>query len=165
MTTHRISLANGWTAEFTEQGEFRMGAVDWNLQLRGPEQQAIRYFESQIVLVNDEDGVQARKAISLSEDGVYGYLGSDMSHGWVIDFSRCMIAPHRVTISHYHYAYDEYISLLEQPAYKRVREYISVSGRTYYLTFPLTRDEDFPKVWEEYLVIRRRQLDELYFRN
>ena len=165
MTTHRISLANGWTAEYTEQGEFRMGAVGWNLQLRGPEQQAIRYFESQIVLVNDEDGVQARKAISLSEDGVYGYLGSDMSHGWVIDFSRCMIAPHRVTISHYHYAYDEYISLLEQPAYKRVREYISVSGRSYSLTFPLTRAEDFPKVWEEYLVIRRRQLDELYFRN
>ena len=62
-------------------------------------------------------------------------------------------------------SYDEYISLLEQPAYKRVREYISVIGRTVYLTFPFTRDEDFPKVWEEYLVIRRRQLDELYFRN
>ena len=46
MTTHRISLANGWTAEYTEQGEFRMGAVGWNLQLRGPEQQAIRYFET-----------------------------------------------------------------------------------------------------------------------
>ena len=59
-------------------------------------------------------------------------------------------------------SYDEYISLLEQPAYKRVREYISVIGRTVYLTFPFTRDEDFPKVWEEYLVIRRRQLDELF---
>ncbi|UCZ85857.1 hypothetical protein LGQ10_06000 [Pseudomonas sp. L5B5] len=165
MTRHILSLANGWTAEFVEQGEFRMGAVGWNLQLHGPEQQTIGYFKTQIVLVNDEDGERARKAISLSEDGVYGYLSTDMDERWVIDFSRCMIAPHRTTIYHYHYAYDESISLSEQPAYKRVREYIRVIGWFIYLTFPLTRDEDFPKVWEEYLVIRRRQLDELYFRN
>ncbi|KTC36398.1 hypothetical protein AO265_39755 [Pseudomonas sp. ABAC61] len=126
MTRHTLSLANGWTAEFVEQGEFRMGAVGWNLQLHGPEQQTIGYFKTQIVLVNDEDGERARKAISLSEKS---------------------------------------ISLSEQPAYKRVREYIRVIGWFIYLTFPLTRDEDFPKVWEEYLVIRRRQLDELYFRN
>ncbi len=40
-----------------------------------------------------------------------------------------------------------------------------MTGKHIYLTFPFTKDEDFPKVWEEYLLIRRRQLDELYFRN
>ena len=38
-------------------------------------------------------------------------------------------------------------------------------GKYIYLTLPLTKDEDFPKVWDEYLSIRRRQLDELCFRN
>ncbi|MGC5703356.1 hypothetical protein J4P02_24465 [Pseudomonas sp. NFXW11] len=165
MNSHRITLANGWTAEFTEQGEFRMGAIAWNLQLHGPEQQRIAYFGEQIVLVNDEDGSRAQQCLSLSEDGVYGYLRTDLDHAWVIDFSRCMIAPHRETIYHYHHAYDESVSLNEQPAYKRVRQYIQVIGRFIYLTFPFTRDEDFPKVWAEYLAIRRRQLDELYFRN
>ena len=55
--------------------------------------------------------------------------------------------------------------MYEQPAFKRAREYISVTGKHIYLTFPFTKDEDFPKVWEEYLLIRRRQLDEIYFRN
>jgi hypothetical protein len=76
-----------------------------------------------------------------------------------------MIAPHRVSIYHYHDAYDESVAAYEQPAFKRARQYISVVGKYIYLTFPLTKDEDFPKVWEEYLSIRRRQLDELYFRN
>lgn len=74
-----------------------------------------------------------------------------------------MIAPHRVTIRHHHDAYDETLALYEQPAFKRARQYISVVGKHIYLTFPLTRDEDFPNLWEEYLAIRKRQLDELYF--
>ncbi|NBF07858.1 hypothetical protein [Pseudomonas sp. Fl4BN1] len=165
MSSHHISLANGWTAEFTNQGEFRMGAEAWNLLLLGPEQQSIQYFTQQIVLVNDDDGSQARSCISLSEDGAYGYLSAGVEHGWVLDFVHCRIAPHRVRISHHHEGYDESVSLFEQPAFKRVREYIRVTGRFIYLTFPLTPDEDFPGVWEEYQQIRRRQLDELYFSN
>ncbi|MFK3788716.1 hypothetical protein ACI2KO_00460 [Pseudomonas piscis] len=165
MNNHHVPLANGWTARFTYRGEFRMGAEGWSLLLEGPGQQRIGYFDSQIVLVNDEDGAQARSCISLSEDGTQGYLAMGPDHGWVLDFARSMLAPHRVNIHHHHPGYDESVSVCEQPTFKRERQYIRVIGKFIYLTFPLTRDEDFPKVWEEYLAIRRRQLDELYFRN
>lgn len=165
MNKHQISLSNGWIAEFENQGEFRMSAEGWNLVLQGPDQRSIQYFRDKIIVVNDDDGTQAKSCIRLSDDGVYGYLSTGLDQGWVIDFARGMIAPHRVSISHSHDGYDESISMFEQPAFKRAREYISVTGKYIYLTFPLTKDEDFPKVWEEYLRIRRRQLDELYFRN
>ncbi|WP_259740209.1 hypothetical protein [Pseudomonas brassicacearum] len=162
---HRITLPNGWIAEFENQGEFRMSAEGWNLVLRGPNQKSIQYFKDKIIVVNDDDGTQAKSCIRLSSDGVHGYLTTGLDQGWVIDFARCMIAPHRVQIHHHHDGYDESISMYEQPAFKRTREYISVTGMYIYLTFPFTKDEDFPKIWEEYLQIRRRQLDELYFRN
>ncbi|MBP5948381.1 MULTISPECIES: hypothetical protein [Pseudomonas] len=165
MNTRQITLANGWTATFENNGEFHMGAEGWSLLLQGPDNRMIQYFADQIVLVNDEDGTQANSCIRLSSDGVYGYLSTAVDNCWVIDFARGMIAPHRVSIRHHHDAYDESVALFEQPAFKRARQYISVVGRYIYLTFPLTRDEDFPKVWDEYLSIRRRQLDELYFRN
>ena len=165
MNKRQITLANGWTATFENRGEFRMGAEGWGLVLQGPDNRTIQYFADQIILVNDEDGTQASSCIRLSSDGVYGYLSAAINSCWVIDFARGMIAPHRASIYHYHHAYDESISHYEQPAFKRERQYISVVGMHIYLTFPLTRDEDFPKVWDEYLSIRRRQLDELYFRN
>ncbi|WP_223488156.1 hypothetical protein [Pseudomonas sp. A-RE-19] len=165
MNKHRITLSNSWIAEFENQGEFRMSAEGWNLILNGPDQKSIQYFNDKIVIVNDDNGAQAKSCIRLSNDGVYGYLSTGLNHGWVIDFARGMIAPHRVSISHRHDGYDESISMYEQPAFKRAREYISVTGKHIYLTFPFTKDEDFPKVWEEYLLIRRRQLDEIYFRN
>lgn len=83
----------------------------------------------------------------------------------MIDFARGMIAPHRIDIRHYHAGYDESVAVTEQPTFKRARQYIQVTGKFIYLTFPFNREEDFPAVWEEYLSIRRRQLDELYFRN
>lgn len=165
MNTHTITLANGWVANFENQGEFRMSAESWNLVLHGPDQRTLRYFDDQIVLVNDEDGTQASSCIRLSSDGVYGYLGTALGHGWVIDFARGMIAPHRIDIRHYHAGYDESVAVTEQPTFKRARQYIQVTGKFIYLTFPFNREEDFPAVWEEYLSIRRRQLDELYFRN
>lgn len=165
MTSRKISLANGWVAEFANQGEFRMDAQGWNMLLQGPNNQAIHYFHDKIVLVNDDDGALAQSCISLSSDGAYGYLSTALNHGWVIDFARGMIAPHRVTLAHHHEGYDEHLSLYEQPAFKRAREYIRLTDRLIYLTFPLTKDQDFPQVWEQYLLIRRRQLDELYFRN
>ncbi|VVQ05584.1 hypothetical protein [Pseudomonas fluorescens] len=165
MNKHQITLTNGWTATFDNNGEFRMGAEGWSLSLQGPDGRNIHYFADQIVLVNDDDGTQANSCLHLSTDGVYGYLSTAVDSCWVIDFSRCMIAPHRVNIRHYHDTYDESVAAYEQPAFKRTRQYISVVGKYIYLTFPLTKDEDFPKVWEEYLSIRRRQLDELYFRN
>lgn len=163
--TRQIPLANGWIAEFKNQGEFRMGAEGWSLVLHGPHNACIQYFKDQIVVVNDDDGALAESCISLSSDGVYGYLSTGLNHGWVIDFARSMIAPHRITLAHHHDAYDEHLALYEQPAFKRAREYIRVTDRLIYLTFPLTKDQDFPEVWAQYLLIRRRQLDELYFRN
>ncbi|MDH2077048.1 hypothetical protein [Pseudomonas atacamensis] len=163
MNTRQITLANRWTATFQNIGEFRMGVEGWGLLLQGPNNQTIKYFADQIVLANDEDGNQANTCILLSGDGVYGYLRTAIDGDWVIDFARGMIAPHRVTIRHHHDAYDESLSLYEQPAFKRARQYVSVVGKHIYLTFPLTRDEDFPNLWEEYLAIRKRQLDELYF--
>lgn len=165
MTNHRIELSNGWIAEFANQGEFRMDAEGWNLVLHGPQGQSIQYFNDQIVLVNDDDGTQAKACLQLSEDGVYGYLSTSVGTGWVIDFARGMLAPHRVDIRHYHDVYDESIALTEQPAFQRARQYIQVKGRFVYLTFPFIREAEFPKVWEQYVAIRRRQLDELYFRN
>ncbi|MHA3736981.1 hypothetical protein ACXR0M_15120 [Pseudomonas sp. Eth.TT006] len=165
MNKHQIALTNGWTATFENIGEFRMGAEGWSLLLQGSDDRSIRYFADQIVLVNDDDGTQANSCMQLSDDGVYGYLSTTMDSGWVIDFAQCMIAPHRVSIRHHHDAYDESVAVYEQPAFKRARQYISVIGRHIYLTFPLTKDEDFPKIWEEYLSLRKRQLDELYFRN
>lgn len=165
MSTHTIELANGWIAAFANQGEFRMGAEGWNLVLHGPGDQSIHYFSDQVVLVNDDDGTHAKACIQLSEDGVYGYLSTALSTGWVIDFARGMLAPHRIDIRHYHERYDESIALHEQPAFKRARQYIQVKGRFVYLTFPLTREQDFPDVWAQYVAIRRRQLDELYFCN
>ena len=85
MTNHRIELSNGWIAEFANQGEFRMDAEGWNLVLHGPQGQSIQYFNDQIVLVNDDDGTQAKACLQLSEDGVYGYLSTSVGTGWVID--------------------------------------------------------------------------------
>jgi hypothetical protein len=162
---HTTTLPNGWIAEFENKGEFRMSAEGWDLVLRGPGQKSIEYFKDKIIVVNDDDGAQSQSCIRLSSDGVYGYLTTGTGNGWVLDFARAMIAPHRVDIYHSHDRYDESISIYEQPAFKRARQYISVTGKYIYLTFPFTKDEDFPKVWDEYLLIRRRQLDELYFRN
>lgn len=64
MNTHTITLANGWVASFENQGEFRMSAESWNLVLHGPDQRTLRYFDDQIVLVNDEDGTQASSCIA-----------------------------------------------------------------------------------------------------
>ncbi|MFJ2710774.1 hypothetical protein ACIOZM_07755 [Pseudomonas sp. NPDC087346] len=165
MNKHVVTLSNGWTATFENNGEFRMGAEGWGLLLQGPDNKTIQYFTDQIILVNDDDGTRANACIHLSTDGNYGYFCTAVDSCWVIDFKCAMIAPHRVSIHHYHEVYDESIALYEQPAFKRVRQYISVIGKHIYLTFPFTKDEDFPKVWNEYVSIRRRQLDELYFRN
>ncbi|WP_231669726.1 hypothetical protein [Pseudomonas lini] len=107
MNKHRITLSNGWIAEFENQGEFRMSAEGWNLTLKGPDQKSIQYFNDKIVIVNDDNGAQAKSCIRLSNDGVYGYLSTGLDHGWVIYFARGMIAPHRVSISHRHDGYDE----------------------------------------------------------
>ena len=49
----------GWNAEFENQGEFRMSTEGWNMLLNGPDHRQIKFFEKQIVLVNDYDGTQA----------------------------------------------------------------------------------------------------------
>lgn len=158
-----VSLSNGWTAEFQNLGEFRMSAEGWNMLLSGPDEKKIRFFEKEIVLVNDYDGTQAQSCLRLSEDGNHAYLSTGLEFGWVIDFARCMITPHRVYISHHHG--EKYISAYEQPAFRRTQEYVTISGELIYITFPFCTDTEFPRVWGDYLEIRRRQLDELYFRN
>jgi hypothetical protein len=156
-------LSNGWTAEFTNRGEFRMSAEGWNMLLSGPSQRRIRYFENEIVLVNDNDGTAAQSCIQLSDDGKHGYLTTGLEFGWVIDFAQGMIAPHRVYISHHQG--EKCLSAYEQPAFRRTQEYVRIPGKLIYITFPFCKDEEFPRVWSEYLEVRRRQLDELYFKD
>lgn len=157
-----VSLANGWTAEFANQGEFRMSMEGWNMLLSGPDHRRIRHFEKEIVLVNDFDGTQAQSCLRLSDDGNHAYLTSGLEFAWVIDFPRCMFAPHRAYISHHQG--EKYVSAYEQPALRRTQEYVTISGKLIYITFPFCTDEGFPRVWTEYLEIRKRQLDELYFK-
>lgn len=156
-----ISLSNGWTAEFENQGEFRMSSEGWNMLLLGPNDRIIRWFQKEIVLVNDYDGSQANSCIQLSENGHHGYLSTGLEAHWVLDFQRCMIAPHRLYISHHQGS--KYISAYEQPAFQRTQEYVTIQGELIYITFPFCTDGDFPKVWCKYLNIRRRQLNETYF--
>lgn len=129
--------------------------------LLGPAERRIRHFEDEIVLVNDNDGSQAQSCIRLSDDGKHGYLTTGLEFAWVIDFDRRMFSPHRVYISHRHG--HKYVSAYEQPAYRRTQEYATIDGTLIYITFPFCGDEDFARVWTEYLEIRRRQLDETYF--
>jgi len=157
-----VSLSNGWTAEFTNQGEFRMSAEGWNMLLSSPDHRHIRYFEKEIVLVNDDDGTLAQSCILLSDDGKHSYLTTGLEHGWVIDFARGMIAPHRVYIRHRHG--EKHLSAYEQPAFKQSQEYVTIGGKLIYITFPFCTDEDFPRVWADYMEIRRRQLEEVYFK-
>jgi hypothetical protein len=154
-------LANGWTADFTYLGEFRMSCEGWDMQLRGPKGQAIHYFQKRVVLVNDFDGQHARSCIRLSDDGKYGYLTDDLEGAWILDFAKCMFAPYRFYI--HHHQGEKYISAFEQPAFKRAQEYVTIAGKLMYVTFPFCSDEDFPRIWEDYLHVRRRQLNELYF--
>lgn len=156
-----VALSNGWNAEFENRGEFRMSTEGWNMLLYNPDHRKIRYFEREIVLVNDYDGTQAQSCIQLSDDGKHGYLTTGLEFGWVIDFTRCMIAPHRVYISHHQG--EKYVSAYEQPAFRRTQEYVTISGKLIYITFPFCKDEDFPDVWKDYLKVRRRQLVEIYF--
>lgn len=157
-----VSLVNGWTAEFANQGEFRMSSEAWNMLLCGPAHRRIRHFEEEIVLVNDHDGAQVRSCIRLSDDGKYAYLTTGLEFAWVIDFSRCAFAPYRVYISHHQD--DKHISVYEQPAFRRAQEYVTISGKLIYITFPFCTDEEFPRVWTQYQDIRKRQIAELYFK-
>lgn len=158
-----VALSNGWNAEFENRGEFRMSTEGWSMLLFGPDHRKIRYFAREIVLVNDHDGTQAQSCIELSDDGKNGYLTTGLEFGWVIDFAQGMIAPHRVYISHHQG--EKYISLYEQPAFRRTQEYVRISGKLIYITFPFCKDDDFPCFWADYMEVRRRQLDELYFRD
>jgi hypothetical protein len=156
-----ISLSNGWNAEFENRGEFRMSSEGWNMLLLGPDGKSIRWFENEIVLVNDYDGAQAQSCIKLSEDGNHGYLTTGLEANWVLDFQRCMFAPHRLYISHHQG--QKYISAYEQPAFRRAQEYVTIDGKLIYITFPFCTEGDFAQVWDKYLTIRRKQLDETYF--
>ncbi len=162
MEKRTIQLSNGWTAEFTNRGEFRMASEGWNMLLLGPNESRIRHFENEIVLVNDSDGTQAQACIRLSDDRKHGYLTTGLEFAWVIDFERGMFTPHRAYISHHHGS--KYVSAYEQPAYRKTQEYVTIGGKLIYITFPFCSDDDFPRVWTEYLDIRRRQLDQTYFK-
>ncbi len=138
-----------------------MGCVGWDMILNGPEGQTMRYFHDKIVLVNDHDGQKAQSCIELSDDGNHGYLTDDMGGAWVLDFARCMIAPHRLSISHHQG--DKYLTAFEQPAFRRTQEYARIRGRLIYITFPFCSDEDISGALDDYIRVRRQQLDALYF--
>jgi len=163
MNTNTVLLANGWTAVFTNRGEFRMGAEAWVMLLIGPDHRQIKFFETEIVLVNDNNGKLAQSCIELSDDGRHGYLTTGLDHGWVIDFTRSMIAPHRVYLSHHQG--ENYLQAYEQPVFKRTQEYVRIANRLIYITFPFCKDEEFTRIWADYIEIRKRQLDEVYFKD
>ena len=161
METKKTTLPNGWVAEFTNKGEFRMASEGWDMLLFGPDEKTIKYFKDKIVLVNDYDSNQAQSCIELSDDERYGLLSDGLDQKWIIDFNECKIAPFRVYISHHQKS--KYISAFEQPAYKKAQSYVTISGQLLYITFPFYADVEFPKIWDEYVSKRREQLDELYF--
>ena len=161
MNDHSSTLSNGWTAEFNYLGEFRMSCEGWDLVLRGPDGQLLRYFQKKAVLVNDYDGSHAQSCVQLSDNGIHGYLKDDFEQAWVLDFKRRMIAPHRLLISHHQG--EKYISAFEQPAFKRTQEYVTIGGKLIYITFPFVLDEDLGRILDEYIRVRREQLDELYY--
>lgn len=158
---HTTALPNGWKAEFSYLGEIRMSTEGWDMLLSGPDGQYIRYFQKRVVLVNDYNGEQAQSCIQLSDDGKYGYLKDGLEGAWVLDFARCMVAPHRFYI--HHNQGDKYVSAFEQPAYRRAREYVTVAGKLIYITFPFCSDAELPNMLGDYLAVRKRQLVELYF--
>lgn len=161
METRNWTLSNGWTAEFTNLGEFRMSTEGWDMLLTGPDGQSIHFFQKRIVLVNDYDGKQAKSCIQLSDDGKYGYLTDGLEGAWVLDFLRCMVAPHRFYI--HHHQGDKSVAAFEQPAFRRTQEYVRISGKLIYITFPFCSDVDLPTMLADYIAVRKRQLDELYF--
>lgn len=161
VNSHTSILGNGWIAEFNNLGEFRMSCEGWDLMLNGPAGQSIRYFQKQPVLINDHDGKKAQSCIEISDDGVHGYLKDDFEQAWVLDFKRRMIAPHRLVIRHH--SGEKYIAALEQPAFKRTQEYIRIGGRLIYITFPFAMDSELSRTLDDYLHVRKRQLDELYY--
>ena len=161
MKNRIVALSNGWTAEFTNLGEFKMSCEGWDMLLVGPDGQSIRYFQKRVVLVNDDDGKQAQSCIQLSDDGKHGYLTDGLDGAWVLDFERRMVAPHRLYI--HHHQGDKYVSAFEQPTFRCAREYVTISGKLIYITFPFCAGTDLPAILGDYIVLRKRQLDELYF--
>jgi hypothetical protein len=162
MEKRLVTLSNGWNAEFINRGEFRMSSEKWSLLLTGPDLKRIGFFEKEIVLVNDFDGTQAESCIRLSDDGRHAHLTTGLEFAWVLDFQRCMFAPHRVYISHRQA--ENCVLVYELPAFRRTQEFVTISGKIVYITFPFCTGDDFPRAWAEYLDVRRRQLDELYFK-
>lgn len=161
-TSHKVTLANKWTCEFSNRGEFAMGCEYWGMILYGPNGESIFYFQDKIVVVNDFNGKKSKSCIELSNDGNYGYLRDDTQESWVIDFKHCKIAPHRIYIRHQ--KDDQSVSVFEQPAFRMAQEYIEFSSKKVYLTFPFYRDDEMQKIWDEYVSIRNKQIEELYFK-
>ena len=56
-----------------------MGAEAWVMLLIGPDHRQIKFFETEIVLVNDNNGKLAQSCIELSDDGRHGYLTTGLA--------------------------------------------------------------------------------------
>jgi hypothetical protein len=164
---HNVILTNGWSARFAHKGEFKMGCDYWDLELLSPADSRISFFVNKIVLVNDWDGSSAKECISLTEDGRKGYLRDGLEGAWVIDFECRLLAPHRWHVHHSKQGDSSRRSMsvaaYEQPCYKGFRDYLTVAGKLIYLTFPLSPERELESEINQYLSIRRRQLEEVYW--
>ena len=158
---YNIELPNGWSALFRYKGEFRMGCDGWDLILSHTSGESIDYFTNSPVLVNDYDGSSANNAIKVSNEPNFIVINTDLDSRWVLNLSDRTIAP--VLFRIHHNVKGKYLSALEQPCYKAAQEYIQLKGELVYLTFPLTPVATFKDVFEDYLEIRKRQLEETYF--
>ena len=161
MKDYKIKLKNGWVANFTYKGEFKMACEYWDLFLTGPNQEEFSFFKNKIVLVNDYDGTLAEKAIQISTDSKYAYLNTGEDEAWVISFDDGKISPHRLYIRHN--LRSKYLSAYERPAYKGAQEYVQLKNKLIYLTFPFLGGKEMDEKLNEYLAIRRKQLESTYF--
>ncbi len=166
--SYKLTLHNGWMATFSGGREFRMGAYRWGLILFSPDGKRIGYLGNDLILVNSKGIVEENEMLSsvvVSEDGKYGHIIGAYSE-WIVDFENCKIAPYRISIDHRHKKEFEdvlVVNVFEQPAYKGANEHLNIKDKHFYITFPFGTDEEIKNTMDEYLEIRRRQLDEVYF--
>ena len=69
MESRTVELSNGWSAIFTNRGEFRMGTEGWGMLLSGPNGDHIRFFDDQLIVANDHDGERAASCLKVFGQG------------------------------------------------------------------------------------------------
>jgi hypothetical protein len=153
-------LPNGWTATFKYLGEFKMGCDYWGMHL-ALNNDSINYFDKKIVLINDYNSESIKKAIRFDRSGIFAKI-SIFEEEYIIDFSRLAMTCLKINITCN--KGNNYVTVVDQPAMDRARNYVTVDENMIYCTFPFVEIYRFNKVMDAYLEERREQIMELYFK-